>query len=213
MTHAPPGPRPKMNGMVSSSSGSSFTNKKKWRMEPRYTIVLATFLATLTAYVERVGFSIAFTAMADKASLDESVKGTVLSAFYWGYALSQVRSLSAPAGRSAVRTPLTSAVPCLALQIPGGWMAQLYGGRRMLIICYFLWSLVSIFTPTDAKHVSGIVLARVCVGIAQGFLIPAVHTVLSQVCRRSRQHSLRSPQRLARSACPRTRNPRAPALQ
>ncbi len=61
-------------------------------MEPRYQIVLATFLATLTAYVERVGFSIAFTAMAASASLDESIKGTVLSAFYWGYALSQVRA-------------------------------------------------------------------------------------------------------------------------
>ena len=33
-------------------------------LEPRFQIVLACFLATLTAYVERVGFSIAFTEMA-----------------------------------------------------------------------------------------------------------------------------------------------------
>ena len=62
--------------------------RKKWRLEPRYQIVLACFLATFSAYVERVGFSIAFTEMAKRADLDESVKGTVLSAFYWGYGLS-----------------------------------------------------------------------------------------------------------------------------
>lgn len=42
-------------------------------------------------YVERVGFSIAFSEMAKRAGLDESVMGTVLSSFYWGYGLSQVR--------------------------------------------------------------------------------------------------------------------------
>lgn len=63
------------------------------RIEPRYVIVGATFLATLTAYVERVGFSIAFTAMAKEAHLEEAMKGTVLSAFYWGYGLSQVTLL------------------------------------------------------------------------------------------------------------------------
>lgn len=59
-------------------------------MEPKVIIVLACFSATLTAYVERVGFSIAFTTMAKQANLDEHVKGNVLSAFYWGYGVSQV---------------------------------------------------------------------------------------------------------------------------
>ncbi|KXZ44588.1 hypothetical protein GPECTOR_65g206 [Gonium pectorale] len=124
-----------------------------FRIEPRYVIVLATFLATFTAYVERVGFSIAFTDLAKEAGIDESVKGTVLSAFYWGYALSQ---------------------------IPGGWAAQQYGGRIMLLLCFASWSLVSILTPTNARHTLAIIFARVCIGVAQGFLIPAVHTVLSQ---------------------------------
>jgi hypothetical protein len=39
-----------------------------------------------------VGFSIAFTSMAKQANLDEHVKGNVLSAFYWGYGVSQVGS-------------------------------------------------------------------------------------------------------------------------
>ncbi|KAF5827740.1 major facilitator superfamily domain-containing protein [Dunaliella salina] len=123
-------------------------------MEQRHIIVLATFLATFCAYVERVGFSIAFTAMAkDNASIGESVKGTVLSAFYWGYGLSQV---------------------------PGGWAAQLYGGRRVLILCFLMWSTASLLTPSNASSTLAMTMARVCVGVAQGFLIPSVHTVLSQ---------------------------------
>lgn len=61
-------------------------------LEPRHLIVLACFLATLSAYVERVGFSIAYTAMAKADKVDEATKGTVLSAFYWGYGVAQVGS-------------------------------------------------------------------------------------------------------------------------
>ncbi|KAG1674435.1 hypothetical protein FOA52_012963 [Chlamydomonas sp. UWO 241] len=128
--------------------------KRKYSsIEPRHVIVLACFLATLCMYMERVGFSIAFTELAKTAALDESIKGTVLSAFFWGYALSQV---------------------------PGGWAAQKYGGRIMLAFSFALWSTVSMLTPTDASHVALIVPVRVAIGVAQGFLIPAVHTVLSQ---------------------------------
>ncbi|KAF6258996.1 major facilitator superfamily domain-containing protein [Scenedesmus sp. NREL 46B-D3] len=119
-------------------------------MEPKVIIVLACFSATLTAYVERVGFSIAFTTMAKQANLDEHVKGNVLSAFYWGYGY------------------------------PGGWAAQLYGGRRTLAISFLAWSLACLLTPGDASSVTLTVLARVCVGLAQGGLIPSVHTVLSK---------------------------------
>ena len=126
---------------------------KRGGIEARHVIVATSFLATFVMYAERVGFSIAFTAMAKSASLDESVKGKVLSAFYWGYAISQV---------------------------PGGWAAQQYGGRVTLIISFLLWSLVSIVTPTDGRRTTAIMFARVCVGIAQGFIIPSIHTVLSQ---------------------------------
>ena len=69
---------------------ATIPQRKRWRIEPRYKIVACCFLATFAMYAERVGFSIAFTAMAKEAQLDESIKGTVMSAFYWGYALSQV---------------------------------------------------------------------------------------------------------------------------
>lgn len=69
----------------------------------------------------------------------------------------------------------------LAVQVPGGWAAQRWGGRRMLMISFGLWSTASMLTPGSAASNSAIILARVAVGVAQGFLIPSVHTVLSQV--------------------------------
>lgn len=65
--------------------------------------------------------------------------------------------------------------------MPGGWAAQRYGGRIMLSISFMLWSTASILTPATADSTGAIMVARVCVGVAQGFLIPSVHTVLSLV--------------------------------
>ena len=64
---------------------------RKSRLEARHQVVFACFMATLVMYMERVGFSIAFTEMAKAAHLDAATMGTVLSSFYWGYGLSQVR--------------------------------------------------------------------------------------------------------------------------
>ena len=67
-------------------------------------------------------------------------------------------------------------------QVPGGWAAQRWGGRITLSASFALWSTASGLTPGDARRTTAVAAARVCVGIAQGFLIPAVHTVLAQVC-------------------------------
>jgi ACS family sodium-dependent inorganic phosphate cotransporter len=118
--------------------------------EPRHLVVVVCFLATLTAYVERTGFSIAYTLMAE--DIDQSTKGMVMSAFYWGYGISQ---------------------------IPGGVAAQKYGGTRVLSLCFCLWSLASILTPGNPSNISSLLISRFVVGVSQGFLIPAVHTVVS----------------------------------
>ena len=116
-------------------------------------IVAACFLSTLIAYFERTGFSIAYTAVAKESGTPEGTKGKVLSSFYWGYGISQV---------------------------PGGLAAQTFGGELTLSLSFFFWSTASILTPTSGSNLSGIMAARFCVGVAQGLLIPAVHTVLSK---------------------------------
>ncbi|KAK4491060.1 hypothetical protein RD792_001782 [Penstemon davidsonii] len=102
---------------------------------------------------ERVGFSIAYTAAADAAGVNQASKGMILSTFYYGYACSQV---------------------------PGGWAAQKIGGRRVLLLSFVLWSLTCAFVPLDPSRVSLLVITRLLVGVAQGFIFPSIHTVLAQ---------------------------------
>ncbi|GAB2233239.1 hypothetical protein Droror1_Dr00002458 [Drosera rotundifolia] len=119
----------------------------------RYLIVLLTFMCTCVCYIERVGFSIAYTIAADAVGVNQASKGTILSTFYYGYACSQV---------------------------PGGWAAQKIGGRRVLLLSFVLWSLTCALVPLDPHRVVILVVARLLVGIAQGFIFPSIHTVLAQ---------------------------------
>uniref|UniRef100_A0A7N0UWW4 Major facilitator superfamily (MFS) profile domain-containing protein n=1 Tax=Kalanchoe fedtschenkoi TaxID=63787 RepID=A0A7N0UWW4_KALFE len=119
----------------------------------RYLIVILTFICTSVCYIERVGFSIAYTIAADTAGVNQSSKGVILSTFYYGYACSQV---------------------------PGGWVAQRIGGRRVLLFSFLLWSLICALVPSDPNKVVVLVMARMFVGAARGFIFPSIHTVLAQ---------------------------------
>ncbi|KAL6654808.1 hypothetical protein ACP70R_008273 [Stipagrostis hirtigluma subsp. patula] len=119
----------------------------------RYVIVFLTFVCTNVCYIERVGFSIAYTVAADAAGVNQANKGMILSMFYYGYVLSQ---------------------------IPGGLAAQRMGGRRVLLLSFLLWSLICGLIPLDPNRVTILVLSRLFVGVAQGFIFPAIHTVLAQ---------------------------------
>lgn len=119
----------------------------------RYLIVLLTFICTSVCYIERVGFSIAYTVAADAAGINQSTKGTILSTFYYGYACSQV---------------------------PGGYFAQKIGGRKILLFSFLLWSLTCALLPLDPNKTLILVTARLLVGVAQGFIFPSIHTVLAQ---------------------------------
>ncbi|OVA00240.1 Major facilitator superfamily [Macleaya cordata] len=126
---------------------------KRMSFPTRYVIVFLTFICTCVCYIERVGFSIAYTVAADAAGVDQSTKGIILSTFYYGYACSQV---------------------------PGGWAAQRIGGRRVLLLSFILWSLTCALVSLDPNRGTILVLARLLVGVAQGFIFPSIHTVLAQ---------------------------------
>ncbi|XWS39674.1 hypothetical protein CRYUN_Cryun18bG0075100 [Craigia yunnanensis] len=75
----------------------------RMKFPEQYIIVILTFVSTCVCYIERVGFSIAYTIAADAAGINQSSKGTILSTFYYGYACSHVL---------------------------GGWAAQKIGGKE-----------------------------------------------------------------------------------
>ncbi|KAF4354298.1 hypothetical protein CsatB_025733 [Cannabis sativa] len=126
---------------------------KRIKFPKRYWIVILTFICTSVCYIERVGFSIAYTVAADAAGVNQSSKGKILSTFYYGYACSQV---------------------------PGGWAAQKIGGRKVLLFSFVLWSMTCALVPLDPNLVGTLVIARLLVGVAQGFIFPSIHTVLAQ---------------------------------
>ena len=119
----------------------------------RYWIVLACFLATFTCYVDRVGFSIAYTPVAEAEHETEALKGAILSAFYYGYSTSQ---------------------------IPGGWAAARFGSQRTLLWSFVGWAGVTTLLPLALARPTVLSGARALVGCAQGLVIPSVHTTLAQ---------------------------------
>lgn len=139
---------------MTSAEASKYLRTSPPGLPQRYVTVLLTFLCTCVCYVERVGFSIAYTSTAQKLGVHQATKGWVLSAFYYGYASSQV---------------------------PGGWAAQKLGGRRVLLLSFVLWSITCLLTPTDPKvPIYFLIAIRLSVGVAQGFIFPSIHTVLAQ---------------------------------
>jgi sugar phosphate permease len=71
----------------------------------------------------------------------------ILSAFYWGYMLSQ---------------------------IPAGWMASKYGGKIVLSVAVVAWSFATLIAwPAFKMGVGMMVLSRVVVGIAEGANYPS----------------------------------------
>ncbi|CAI9784935.1 unnamed protein product [Fraxinus pennsylvanica] len=126
---------------------------KRTNIPKRHVIVILTFICTSVCYIERVGFSIAYTAASDATGVNQTSKGMILSTFYYGDACSQV---------------------------PGGWAAQKIGGRRILLLSFVLWSITCAFVPLDLNRVTILVIARLLVGVAQGFIFPSIHTVLAQ---------------------------------
>ncbi|XP_061194089.1 sialin-like [Saccostrea echinata] len=82
---------------------------------------------------------------------EKTTQGLILGAFFWGY---------------------------LATQIPGGWLAVKFGGKRVIGLSMALCSLCTFLTPIAAQ--TGYVflmIIRIILGIASGTVFPAMHTV------------------------------------
>lgn len=103
------------------------------------------FLLVVINLIDRISLSIAMPTIAQEFDLSPQTQGLILSSFFWAYAL---------------------------LQIPGGWLIDKYGPRKIITGSTVLWG---IFQTLAAFSTGGLSLlaARFMLGAAEAPLFPS----------------------------------------
>src|SRR4030066_1886194 len=117
----------------------------------RWVIVSLLFFATAINYADRTVLSIAGPALAKSLHLNSVSMGYIFSAFGWSYVLAQ---------------------------LPGGWLLDRFGSRKIYAISLFTWSFITFitgFTGFLAGFTAVVVLfiLRFLLGIAEAPAFPA----------------------------------------
>jgi len=122
--------------------------KKRWSM------IFALFCAFVLCNLDKVNMSVAIVPMAESFGWTSVEKGLVQSAFFWGYAFTQ---------------------------IPGGWLAQKYGGKFVLFAGVILWSFGTLIAPACAQwSFTALLVSRFLVGLGEGVAPSAATGVLAK---------------------------------
>jgi MFS family permease len=111
--------------------------------------------------------------------VNKATQGSVHSAFYNGYTLTQARRPPFTLRcTTRIRSLSGSRRAAPAPQIPGGWAASRYGGERVLSLSFVLWSAASLLTPSNGARTGELYAARMLVGSAMGVVFPSIHSIL-----------------------------------
>lgn len=111
----------------------------------RWKIFCIIFLLVVVNLIDRVSLSIGMPTIAREFNLSPTMQGIILSSFFWAYAL---------------------------LQIPGGWMIDKFGPRRVITGSTFLWGGFQTLAAFATGGLS-LLLTRVALGAAEAPLFPA----------------------------------------
>jgi ACS family sodium-dependent inorganic phosphate cotransporter len=119
------------------------------RWARRHTVGGLTFLACLLGYTDRVNISVAAVAMQDELHWTQTQKGLVLSSFFIGDMLFMFAS---------------------------GWLANRFGGKRVLGVAVLTWSACTLLTPAAAAtSLPTLVAVRIAMGIGEAGMFPACY--------------------------------------
>jgi sugar phosphate permease len=108
-------------------------------------VAILVFISYLVAFADRSNIGVAAPLIAKDLGFDIRIIGTLLSAFFWGYVLTQV---------------------------PGGWIAQRVGPTRVIAAALIVTGIAATLTGivTDLR---GLLAVRVLLGIAEGVIWPS----------------------------------------
>ncbi|MHC9297014.1 MFS transporter [Mycobacterium sp. LTG2003] len=109
------------------------------RTNVRWTTFLVLLGVGSLSYIDRISLSVGMPLIAEEFELDPAVQGVLLSCFFWTYA---------------------------AFQVPGGWLADKIGPRRLLTIALTLWSAFQLLTGLATNFVM-MLLARLGLGATE----------------------------------------------
>ncbi|MFL9925268.1 MFS transporter [Herbaspirillum lusitanum] len=106
----------------------------------KYAVLALLYLGWCVSYIDRAAITFAATHIASEFSLKPSELGILLSSFFLGYSL---------------------------LQLPGGWLADRFGSRPVIVISILLWSLFTGITGM-AWSITSLVVIRFVFGLGEG---------------------------------------------
>ncbi|MCL5013491.1 MAG: MFS transporter [Firmicutes bacterium] len=109
-------------------------------MNKKWTMLLLLWVMFFVAYLDRINISVAGPIMMKDLHMSPALFGVVLSAFTFGYAI---------------------------LQIPGGWLADRFGARTLLVTALLWWSVFTGLTGL-VTGASLLIIVRVLFGVGEG---------------------------------------------
>jgi MFS transporter, ACS family, glucarate transporter len=111
----------------------------------KYVIIILLFLGWSIGNFDRFFMNYAILGISKDLQLSASQTGIVLSSFFAGYAL---------------------------MQIPGGWLADRFGFRKVIITAVFAWSVFTILSGIAWSFMS-LILIRFLFGLGEGSFFPS----------------------------------------
>ncbi|MGG1662545.1 MFS transporter [Brevibacillus sp. NRS-1366] len=115
-------------------------------------ILALLFLGWALGNLDRYVMNYAILAITEDLQLSASSTGLLLSSFFAGYAL---------------------------MQMPGGWLADRFGSRKVLIASVIMWSIFTALTGA-AWSMASMILIRFLFGIGEGGFQPASSKIIAQ---------------------------------
>lgn len=111
------------------------------------------YLAFCISYIDRAAISIALGQISKDFNLQASELGIVISVFFLGYSL---------------------------MQIPGGWLADRFGSKYVIVVSIALWSVFTVST-SFAWSLGSLIAIRLVFGIAEGSFPPAAIKAVAEM--------------------------------
>lgn len=122
-------------------------------MKEKRVVLLMLFLLILVNYLDRVNISTVGPTMMKELAIEPHVFGLILGAFTVGYA---------------------------CMQIPGGYLADRFGAKALLVVTPVLWSICTFATGLTSSIVA-LIAVRVLFGLCEGASNSSIYRMLGDV--------------------------------